>query len=219
MKTQLDRYINDIKNSHKYTQAEVKQLIINKEYEKVVKNSLPLVLSVAKSFNCEHIALTLDDLISIGNEALLNSLGKYNPNNPTGASFATYSTTVLRNSIIEGIANESYTIRIPKTVSASSREYGYTITVSDINELTNSVTQEEVKLPVEHISAFTLLEKTLKPEYIDILKLKYINGMNNRAIGKMYNQSHQNIKQKLDVIINKIRKDEELLKVFIERIT
>jgi RNA polymerase sigma factor (sigma-70 family) len=218
MKTQLDRYINDIKNSHKYTQAEVKQLIINKEYDKVVKNSLPLVLSVAKSFNCEHIALTLDDLISIGNEALLKSLGKYKPNNPTGASFATYSTTVLRNSIIEGIANESNTIRIPKTVSASSKEYGYTVGVRDINELPNSVTQEEVKLPLEHTSAFTLLEKILKPEYINILKLKYIKGMNNREIAKIYGQSHQNIKQKIDMIMRKINSDKDILEIFIERL-
>ena len=76
------------------------------------------------------------------------------------------------------------------------------------NLLPSSVNVEDQYIEKERLEELkkVILEANLKPEYLEILILKYTTKMTLREIGDLYNICHQSVSCKLDSAIKKIQK-------------
>ncbi len=78
-------------------------------FNKVIKSNLRFVISVAKQY--QNQGLGLDDLISDGNVGLIKAAQKFD--NKKGFKFISYAVWWIRQSILQSIAENSRTIRLP----------------------------------------------------------------------------------------------------------
>jgi RNA polymerase primary sigma factor len=112
----------------------IKQLLIN--------NNLRFVINVAKHYHNSSF-YQLSDLISSGNIGLIKAVEEFDPNK--GFKFSTYAVWWIKQSILEGIAKESKTIKQPIKLHAVNQKfldlknkfynkYGFDPNVEDIRE-------------------------------------------------------------------------------------
>lgn len=87
--------------------------------EKLINSNLRLVVSIAKSYNNEH--LTLQDLVAEGNLGLLTAVEKYDPS--LGYRFSTCATPWIRQAITKSICDKGRNIRIPAHIYQSLSKY------------------------------------------------------------------------------------------------
>ena len=85
--------------------------------EIVLNSNLNFVISVAKEFQGNGISI--GDLINDGNEGMIKALGKFN--NTLGVKFISYAVWWIRQSIIQGINDNSRLIRLPVNVITDLR--------------------------------------------------------------------------------------------------
>ena len=76
----------------------------------LVKGNLRFVISVAKKYS--GCGLSLEDLVSEGNIGLIKAAQKFDPQK--GVKFITYAVWWIRQSILQGLALNSRTIRLPQ---------------------------------------------------------------------------------------------------------
>ena len=76
----------------------------------LVKGNLRFVISVAKKYS--GCGLSLEDLVSEGNMGLIKAAQKFDPQK--GVKFITYAVWWIRQSILQGLALNSRTIRLPQ---------------------------------------------------------------------------------------------------------
>lgn len=77
--------------------------------DRLTKGNLRFVVSVAKQY--QHQGLSLSDLINEGNIGLINAASKFDETK--GFKFISYAVWWIRQSILQGLANDSQLIRIP----------------------------------------------------------------------------------------------------------
>lgn len=93
--------------------------------EKLVKHNLRFVVSVIKDTPAwHHGSVPMDDLLAMGNEALLKAGKRWVPKN--GARFATYAKNFIMKDVRRGIDNYGNMIRIPVNVAEEIRKMKYT---------------------------------------------------------------------------------------------
>lgn len=92
--------------------------------EKLVRHNLRFVVFTVKKMTAwNHSRVPQEDLIGMGNEALLNAARKWRPTN--GAKFATYAKKFIFRSVERGLDNTENTIRIPIKVREEIRKMLY----------------------------------------------------------------------------------------------
>lgn len=92
--------------------------------EKLVRHNLRFVVSVIKETpSWHHGQVPFEDLIAMGNEALVRAAKKWTPKN--GARFATYAKGFILRGVRRGIDNEWMLVRIPVNVAEEIRRMKY----------------------------------------------------------------------------------------------
>ena len=114
--------------------------------EKLVSANLRFVVSVAKQY--QHQGVPLIDLINEGNIGLITAADKFDETR--GFKFISYAIWWIRQSILQGIADYSNTIRRPQSQIAISNK---------IRNATNAFIQEQQRAPTaEELSEIISLE-------------------------------------------------------------
>ena len=114
--------------------------------EKLVSANLRFVVSVAKQY--QHQGVPLIDLINEGNIGLITAADKFDETR--GFKFISYAIWWIRQSILQGIADYSNTIRRPQSQIAISNK---------IRNATNAFIQEQQRPPTaEELSEIISLE-------------------------------------------------------------
>lgn len=86
---------------------------------KLIKANLRFVVSVAKSYYSKKTPL--EDLISEGNQGLVEAIEKFDPS--TGFKFISYAVWHIRKNIMSYLSKNSSTVRIPQNVYSDLRKY------------------------------------------------------------------------------------------------
>lgn len=93
--------------------------------EKLITHNLRFVVSVIKDTPAwHHGTVPMEDLLAMGNEALLKAGRRWVPKN--GARFATYAKNFILKDVRRGIDNYGLLIRIPVNVAEEIRKMKYT---------------------------------------------------------------------------------------------
>lgn len=114
--------------------------------EKLVKGNLRFVVSVAKQY--QNRGLPLGDLINDGNVGLIRAAKKFDNNR--GFKFISYAVWWIRQAIIQSIAEQSRTIRIPNNQTASVHKINKTMASLE-QQLEREPTDEELEKALEGI--------------------------------------------------------------------
>ena len=144
--------------------------------EKLVKHNLRFVVyTVRKLTAWNHSKVPQEDLIGLGNEALLKSARQWKPKN--GAKFATYAKRFILRGVERGLDNTENLVRIPIKVREEIRKMTYT---------ERALTQTLGREPTVHELA-TLLNKSVKrvnqlkfyllqePTSLDVINLDHLD--------------------------------------------
>lgn len=114
----LTRYFNDIKKSKPITHEEEielsKRIILGdqKAINELLEANLKFVISIAREY--QYLGVDINDLINDGNEGLIRAALKFDYTR--GFRFISYAVWWIRQSIIQGLNNNSRLIRLPANV-------------------------------------------------------------------------------------------------------
>lgn len=93
--------------------------------EKLVTHNLRFVVSVIKKMpNWSHSNMPMEDLLSFGNEALLNAARSWQPMGKI--RFASYAKKFIHYDVNRGVANTKNIIRLPVNITEEIRRIKYT---------------------------------------------------------------------------------------------
>ena len=160
----------------------IKQLLIN--------NNLRFVINIAKYYHNSNF-YQLSDLISSGNIGLIKAVEEFDPNK--GYKFSTYAVWWIRQSILEGIAKESKTIKQPIKLHSVNQKfielkndfynkYGFEPNIDDIKDDLGEETASEIIAKSINaiddnniVSIHTKLNSSEELNYEDILPTSVLN--------------------------------------------
>jgi len=104
--------------------------------EKLIVSNLRFVVSVAKQY--QNYGILFEDLINEGNLGLIKAASRFDPSR--GFKFISYAVWWIRQSILESIANNGKSIRIPSNQITS---------IQKINKITKEFEQNNDREPTE----------------------------------------------------------------------
>lgn len=160
----LKKYLSDIKDTKplsKEEEVELAQRIHNgdkKAKEELINANLKFVVFVAKNY--QHRGLDLEDLINEGNIGLVKAAERFD--GTKGYRFISYAVWWIRESILQSLANNGRTIRLPRnqieligkintTIKEFELEHGRTPTAEDISMILEEV-DKKVQFALESSS-------------------------------------------------------------------
>lgn len=167
--TSLSNYLGTLKSSQPLPLEEEERLAgmiqagDTRALEKLIRHNLRFVISVVKDTPAwHHGSVPFEDLVAIGNEALLRAARKWTPKN--NARFATYAKPFIIKGVRRALDNEWSMIRVPVNIAEEIRRMKYTERV---------MTQEEGRDPTDveladrlkiHVSRLTDLRSFIARE-------------------------------------------------------
>lgn len=130
-KNALSDYLRSLYNVHPLPLEEEEELSRRIQagddlaLDKLIKHNLRFVVSVIKDTPAwHHGSVPMEDLLAMGNEALLKAGKRWVPKN--NARFATYAKNFILKDVRRGIDNYGNLIRIPVNVAEEIRKMKYT---------------------------------------------------------------------------------------------
>jgi len=179
-KNALTDYLQSLYNIPTLTQVEevgLAHLIAQGDdyaLEKLVTHNLRFVVSVIKKMpNWSHSNMPMEDLLSFGNEALINAARKWQPQGKI--RFASYAKKFIQLDVQRGVANTKNIIRLPVNITEEVRRIKYA---------TRMLTQELGRTPTDRELATKL---NVSPN-----RIAYINSILNKepVSLEIYNSEH-----------------------------
>jgi len=179
-KNALTDYLQSLYNIPTLTQAEevdlAHRIAQGDDYalEKLVTHNLRFVVSVIKKMpNWSHSNMPMEDLLSFGNEALMNAARKWQPQGKI--RFASYAKKFIQLDVQRGVANTKNIIRLPVNITEEVRRIKYA---------TRMLTQELGRTPTDRELATKL---NVSPN-----RIAYINSILNKepVSLEIYNSEH-----------------------------
>lgn len=169
----LKKYLDEIKDTKplsKEEEVELAQRIHNgdkKAKEELINANLKFVVFVAKNY--QHRGLDLEDLINDGNVGLIKAAERFD--GTKGYRFISYAVWWIRESILEDLAKNGRTIRLPRnqieligkintTIKEFELEHGRTPTAEDISEILE-VVDKKVQFALESSSRVESIDSSL----------------------------------------------------------
>jgi DNA-directed RNA polymerase sigma subunit (sigma70/sigma32) len=179
-KNALTDYLQSLYNIPTLTQVEevgLAHLIAQGDdyaLEKLVTHNLRFVVSVIKKMpNWSHSNMPMEDLLSFGNEALMNAARKWQPQGKI--RFASYAKKFIQLDVQRGVANTKNIIRLPVNITEEVRRIKYA---------TRMLTQELGRTPTDRELATKL--------NVSSNRIAYINSILNKepVSLEIYNSEH-----------------------------
>jgi len=187
----IDKYLIDVSKIPLITPEEEVELAIRiKEgddvaLQKLVKANLRFVVSVAKQYQHNH-GLTLGDLINEGNLGLIKAAQRFDATR--GFKFISYAVWWIRQSIIQGIGENSRVVRLPsnqvgtlnkinKTYSELEQKLERDPTVEELSDILNISSNEIIqaqRIGRKQISIDAPFESESDFNMLDVLEDKSI---------------------------------------------
>lgn len=160
----LKKYLDEIKDTKplsKEEEVELAQRIHNgdeKAKQELIKANLKFVVFVAKNY--QHRGLDLEDLINEGNIGLVKAAERFD--GTKGYRFISYAVWWIRESILQALAKDGRTIRLPRnqieligkintTIKEFELEHGRTPTAEEISNILE-VVDKKVQFALESSS-------------------------------------------------------------------
>ena len=160
----LKKYLDEIKDTKplsKEEEVELAQRIHNgdeKAKQELIKANLKFVVFVAKNY--QHRGLDLEDLINEGNIGLVKAAERFD--GTKGYKFISYAVWWIRESILQALAKDGRTIRLPRnqieligkintTIKEFELEHGRTPTAEEISNILE-VVDKKVQFALESSS-------------------------------------------------------------------
>ena len=170
----LKKYLSDIKDTKplsKEEEVELAQRIHNgdkKAKEELINANLKFVVFVAKNY--QHRGLDLEDLINEGNIGLVKAAEKFD--GTKGYRFISYAVWWIREFILQSLANNGRTIRLPRnqieligkintTIKEFELEHGRTPTAEEISKILEVVDDKKVQFALESSSRVESIDSSL----------------------------------------------------------
>lgn len=170
-KSSLFSHLRGLQSIAPLTTAEEEQLSgmiqsgDSRALEKLVRHNLRFVVSVVKETpTWHHGSVPLEDLLAIGNEAMLKAARKWVPKN--GARFVTYARPFIIKGITRALDNEWSMIRVPVNIAEEIRKMKYNervMTQELCRDPTDAELAERLRVHVSRIAdlrSFMLREPT-----------------------------------------------------------
>ena len=169
----LKKYLGEIKGAKhlsKTKEAELAQRIHNgdeKAKQELIKANLKFVVFVAKNY--QHRGLDLEDLINEGNIGLVKAAERFD--GTKGYRFISYAVWWIRESILQALAKDGRTIRLPRnqieligkintTIKEFELEHGRTPTAEEISKILE-VVDKKVQFALESSSRVESIDSSL----------------------------------------------------------
>ena len=169
----LKKYLDEIKDTKplsKEEEAVLAQRIHNgdeKAKQELIKANLKFVVFVAKNY--QHRGLDLEDLINEGNIGLVKAAGRFD--GTKGYRFISYAVWWIRESILQALAKDGRTIRLPMnqieligkintTIKEFEFEHGRIPTAEEISKILD-VVDKKVQLALESSRRVESIDSTL----------------------------------------------------------
>ena len=173
----MERKLIKMRNEKK--EIEIREMNCNEAYEQF-KN---YVIKTAHGFN--NSTETMEDLIQIGNVALVKAFDSYNIE--TGNMFMTYLATVVTNCFLMLIRKERNKKRILNEISFEEKlatdESGNVLTLLDV--IHDPIKCEDIILKNGEHEELRKLVEGLKPNRAKILKMVYFGEMEQLKVGEI----------------------------------
>ncbi|MBS3091575.1 sigma-70 family RNA polymerase sigma factor [Candidatus Pacearchaeota archaeon] len=181
----------------------------------LINRNLKLVVNVAKKYTYRGVPLL--DLISEGNQGLMEGIDRYNPYNKKKAKLSTYARYYVRKNILNALKKER------RRYLAKYHPKDGPVTFVSIDEPTGDdgesmetlITDIHARMPYDDIcersdSAFVHnLLKKLNPQQRKVLELRFLrlNGKKKtlEEIGKIYHVTRERIRQIQNEALAKLR--------------
>lgn len=125
--------------------------------EKLVKSNLRFVISVAKQY--QNRGLPLEDLVNDGNLGLIKAAKKFDNNR--GFKFISYAVWWIRQAIMQSLAEQSRTVRIPSNQTTSINKINKTASYLE-QTLEREPTDDEIQKALEDIDITDIKVKDLR---------------------------------------------------------
>lgn len=169
----LKKYLDEIKDTKplsKEEETELAQRIHNgdeKAKQELIEANLKFVVFVAKNY--QHRGLDLEDLINEGNIGLVKAAEKFD--GTKGYKFISYAVWWIREYILQAIAKDGRTIRLPRnqieligkintTIKEFELEHGRTPTAEEISKILEEV-DKKVQFALESSSRVESIDSSL----------------------------------------------------------
>lgn len=169
----LKKYLDEIKDTKplsKEEEAELAQRIHNgdeKAKQELIKANLKFVVFVAKNY--QHRGLDLEDLVNEGNIGLVKAAERFD--GTKGYRFISYAVWWIRESILQALAKDGRTIRLPRnqieligkintTIKEFELEHGRTPTAEEISKILE-VVDKKVQFALESSSRVESIDSSL----------------------------------------------------------
>ena len=169
----LKKYLDEIKDTKtlsKEEEAELAQRIQNgdkKAKEELITANLKFVVYVAKNY--QHRGLDLGDLINEGNLGLVKAAEKFD--GTKGYKFISYAVWWIRESILQALAKDGSTIRLPRnqieligkintTIKEFELKHGRIPTAEEISKILE-VVDKKVQFALESSSRIESIDSSL----------------------------------------------------------
>lgn len=169
----LKKYLDEIKDTKplsKEEEAELAQRIHNgdeKAKVELITANLKFVVYVAKNY--QHRGLNLEDLINEGNIGLVKAAERFD--GTKGYRFISYAVWWIRESILQALAKDGRTIRLPRnqieligrintTIKKFELEHGRTPTAEEISKILELV-DKKVQFALESSSRVESIDSSL----------------------------------------------------------
>ena len=187
----IDIYLEEIRNVNMITPSEEVELAVKIKsgdhlaFEKLIKANLRFVISVAKQY--QNRGLSFEDLINEGNLGLIKAAQRFDETR--GFKFISYAVWWIRQSILEALAKQTRTIRLPlnrinainkinKALSELGQKYEREPSVDEVAEVLD-IPSEEVIHTINISNRQLYLDgPVLKDEeysLLDVLKNETVN--------------------------------------------
>jgi RNA polymerase sigma factor (sigma-70 family) len=211
MDDKLKKYKKDItKKYKKYSNEELLQLHNDKQYDKIIESMLPMVINLTKKYCYLD---SYDDIVSVGNESLINSVMKFDQTKTTG-TIISYVRTILAFDVINYLRDYENMIKYPNKYE-QNKKLNIKMVKTNLDTVMDYLYDDNI-IPSYQEKRSEIKDLLLKLprvyEYqVDIfLDYYYGDNMTNQKLADKYEYSKSNISLIMVNLTKKINKNEKV---------
>lgn len=201
----MEKYYREVKKNYiKLTKEEFDQALINNDSTLIFNATAPLVINIVNKYY--QYSSIKEELIAEGNIAIITSINKYKVGQ-TDATFLTYVSVAIHNSINQYISSKINLIKKPKKNKKNidiptATSYDSFEKYDIIDEIEDNEIDDNIMLTNKKLTKYI---KELKPKHQIIINKYIIQEKTFAEIAKEIGISKQAVQQQYQCAINKLK--------------